>query len=131
MLGGTTWNIPALCEVQLDGNCHTSRAWAYDGVQSPLLAGITRDMLTRWNGLPGLVAVGALHDKSGGNFATGTKICWLYKPDWPVMAQVPTVTGKGNVLFASFAWHGRLDDAGPSYDPVAERLFFNLLQYGL
>ena len=46
----------------------------------------------------------------------------------PVMAEVPTVTGKGAVLFAAFAWRGHLDRATPSYDPVAERLLLSLLQ---
>ena len=128
VLGGKAWTWPALCEVLLDGKCQTSRAFSYDGVQSPLLAGISRDMLTRWNGLPGTVGAGALHDKSGKNFTSGTKLCWLYQPDWPVMAEVPTVTGKGSVLFATFAWPGRLDRARPGYDPVAERLLLNLLQ---
>ena len=128
VLGGKAWAWPALCEVLLDGGCQTSRAWAYEGVETPLLAGISRDMLTRWNGLPGTVGAGALHDKSGKNFTTGTNICWLYQPDWPVMAEVPTVTGKGSVLFAVFAWSGRLDRAQPSYDPVAERLLLGLLQ---
>jgi len=128
VLGGTAWTWPELCEVLLDGKCNTSRAWPYEGVQSPRLAGISRDMLTRWNGVPGLVAAGALHDKSGGNFTTGPRLCWLYSIDWPVMADVPTVTGKGTVLFAIFAWRGRLDRTQPSYDPVAERLLLTLLQ---
>ena len=128
VLGGKAWTWAALCEVTLDGNCNTSRAWPYEGVQSPLLAGISRDMLTRWNGLAGLVAAGALHDKAGKNFTAGTRLCWLYSIDWPVMAEVPTVTGKGFVLFAAFAWRGHLDRTTPSYDPVAERLLLNLLQ---
>ena len=128
VLGGRAWTWPELCEVLLDGNCRTSRAFPYDGVQSPSLAGISRDMLTRWNGLPGTVAAGALHDKSGKNLTSGTNLCWLYRPDWPVMAEVPTVTGKGAVLFAVFAWHGHLDRGKPTYDPVAERLLLNLLR---
>ncbi len=130
MLGGTTWNLPTLCEVNLDGNCHTSRAWAYDGVQTPLLAGIARDALTRWNGLPGLVAVGALHDKAGGNLTAASNL----------LAVSTGLAGAGRVAHRHRQRHLPLRllrlawPAGArrtSYDPVAERLLFNLLQYGL
>ena len=128
VLGGKAWTWSALCEVNVDGGCQTSRAFAYDGVQSPLFTGISRDMLTRWNGLPGTVAVAAMHDKSGSNFTTGTNLFWLYKPDWPVIAEVPTTTGKGSVLFALLAWRDHLDRTKPTYDPVAERVLLNVLQ---
>lgn len=127
VLGGKAWNWPELCEVMVDGNCRTSRAFPYPDVDSPLLAGISRDLLTRWNGLPGTVAAAAMHDKLGQNLRTGTNLCWMYKPDWPVMAEVPTTAGPGTVLFALFAWSGRLDRTQPGYDPVAERLLLQLL----
>jgi hypothetical protein len=52
----------------------------------------------------------------------------MEKPDTPVL--VNATQGRGQVLLSKLAFRGRLDPAGPTYDPAGERLLFSLLEPG-
>lgn len=131
VLGGNEWTWPALCEVLLDGNCHGSRVFSYENLPCPWLAGISHDMLSRWNGVPGTVAMGVLHEKTGKPLAEmqgATGLGWVIQREFPAIAEVPAAVGNGVILFALLAWRSHLDRTKPTYDPVAERVLWTLLR---
>ena len=117
------WGWKGLCDVGL-GAVSGSRVFAYKGPKHPVLRGIGKNWLIRWNGLPGTVAVGNI---TGPAMKKGTAILWVRDPNTPVMAEVPAAAGKGTVLFSRLAVQHRLDPAHPMYDPVAERILLNIL----
>jgi hypothetical protein len=55
------------------------------------------------------------------------KILWTKKPKVTVMAQVPTDSGEGSIVFAQLDIKRRVDLSKADYDPVAERMLLNLL----
>jgi hypothetical protein len=123
VLSASSWNWSALCSVQI-GNRSSSRAFPYGGTQHPMFDGIQPEFFSRWNsvGRRGLVADNDLNNLTGAN-----EILWIYQPGDTVVAEVPAATGNGLVLFSQLDIRDRLDNAKAEYDPVAERVFINVL----
>lgn len=123
-LATRSWEWPELCDVKV-GETRGSRVFPYPEAGSSLMAGLPPDALTRWNGLPGTVAVGSLE---GPAVEKSKKLLWVREPKNPVVAEVPITGGKGTILFSQLDVQGRLDPSMPRYDPVAERVLLNMLQ---
>jgi len=129
VLAVESWDWPALCEVAIPEREHEwdsdsylySRAFPFPGGSHPMLAGVPADGLMRWNGLPGTVAFAPLQ---GAAMDRATPIAWARDRAHIVAAEVPAAAG-GAILFCQLDLRGHL--AGPSYDPVAERVLLNLL----
>nr|MBC8227994.1 hypothetical protein [bacterium] len=124
VLSTKSWNWRELCDVTVDKSKLFSRAFAYEGVQHPILAGIHREWLMRWNGLPGTVAVATIE---GPGLENAENIIWARDPNSTVVAEVPTANGKGKILFSQLDIQNHLDSPKPNYDPVAERILLNML----
>jgi hypothetical protein len=75
--------------------------------------------------MPGAVAVGTL---DGPAMASAEKFFWAKEPKTTVMAAVPA-SGGGRIMFSQLDLKGRLDLAKPNYDPVAEKVLLNMLQF--
>ena len=89
-----------------------------------MLAGVEREWLMRWNGLPGTVAVSEFY---GPAMEGAEKILWGREPELTVAAEVPAAAGGGKILFCQLDLQSHLDRSGARYDPAAERVWFNLL----
>jgi hypothetical protein len=113
-----------VCEVKI-GDTRGSRVFPYGGVKPSLLTGLWPECLTRWNGLPGTVAVGSL---DGLALAAAEKLLWVREPQTTVAAEVPVAGGKGTILFSQLDVQSHVDRSQPNYDPVAERILINLLR---
>ncbi len=116
------WDWPALADFSL-GKARGSRAYWSDGITPPAV--LDGAYLRRWNGLAGLVADGFIQ---GPLARSGRTLLWMERPETPVL--IDATQGGGPVLLSKLAFRGRLDPAGPTYDPAAERLLFNLLEPG-
>lgn len=125
VLSTPSWDWLDLCDVKISGRPRFSRVFPYADVKSPLLQGIDPEWLIRWNGLPGVVGLGAL---GGDAMARAEKILWAREPATTVMAIVPAASGGGWIVFAQLDLKGRLDKSKPNYDPVAERVLLHLLR---
>ena len=123
VLAARSWNWPELCAIRLEGTAG-SRAFVRKGVQHPMLRGIAPDWLTRWNGLPGIVAAGRLQ---GPALKGAKKLLWVRDPNTIVAGEVPAASGSGRILVSQLDVQRRLDRSTPHYDPVAERVMLNLL----
>ena len=132
VLATRTWDWPELCQVTIeevtdwweDDLLPFSRVFAYEGVEHPMLAGIDREWLMRWNGLPGTVAVSEFY---GPALEGAEKLLWGRKPELTVAAEVPAAAGDGKVLFCQLDLQEHMCPSSERYDPVAERVLFNLL----
>ena len=124
VLSTPSWDWHELCDVTVEQSSPMSRAFAYDGTQHPMLAGIHREELMRWNGLPGTVAV---TDIAGPALREAEKILWARDPSSTVAAEVPVAGGRGMILFCQLDIQSHLEHGQPTYDPVAEKILFNLL----
>jgi hypothetical protein len=124
VLSTGSWDWPELCDVEVPKSGPFSRAFAHEGMAHPLLSGIDREWLMRWNGLPGTVAVAEI---KGPALENAEKIIWAREQSCTVAAEVPTADGRGKVLFCQLDIQRHLDRTKPTYDPVAERVLLNLL----
>jgi len=124
VLATRSWDWPELCEVKI-GDTRGSRVFPCEGVKPSLLTGLWPECLTRWNGLPGTVAVGSL---DGPALAAAEKILWVREPQTCVTAEVPVAGGQGTILFSQLDVQSHVDRLKPEYDPVAERILINMLQ---
>ena len=118
------WNWSELCDVKT-GDPRGSRVFRYEGISHRMLGGIRPEWLTRWNGLPGTVAVGSL---GGPALEAASKILWVREPATCVAAEIPVTGGKGTILFSQLDLQGRLNRSEASYDPIAERILMNILK---
>ena len=123
VLAARSWNWAELCAMRIGGP-GGSRVFPHKGVEHALLADIAPTWLTRWNGLPGTVAVASLQ---GPALKGATRLLWVQDPKAIVAAEVPAAAGGGRILFAQLDVQRRLDRSTPRYDPVAERVMLNLL----
>lgn len=89
------------------------------------LAGIRPDWLSRWNGLPGTVALGNL---DGPALAKARTLLWALEPNTCVAAEIPVTDGKGTVLVSQLGVQQHVNRSRPNYDPVAEKILINMLQ---
>ena len=46
-----------------------------------------------------------------------------------MVAEVPAAKGAGKILFCQLDIQGHVDESGSDYDPVAERIFMNILAW--
>jgi hypothetical protein len=123
VLATRSWDWTELCDLKA-GNTRGSRVFSYPDAKHSMLAGIRPDWLMRWNGLPGTVAAGNL---DGPALAGAEKVLWVREPKTCVAAEVPVAGGKGTILFSQLDVQHHVDRAKPGYDPVAERVFINML----
>lgn len=132
VLSTTTWDWPELCEVEIPESTEWwgerllpySRAFAYEGVQHPVLSSLPGEWLMRWNGLPGTVAIAELR---GAALDRADKILWAREPGITVAAALPTVTRDGKILFCQLDLQNHVHRGRATYDPAAERIWFSLL----
>jgi len=126
VLAVRSWDWTQLCELRVE-HVHTggSRVFVYDKIDPPMLEGIDREWLKRWNGIPGDVALARI---TGPAVDIGKKIMWTRHPDHTVAAEVAATQGTGKILFCQLTIQNRLNPAKPSYDPVAERILLNMLK---
>jgi len=124
VLSTGSWDWQDLCDVTVNKSNSFSRAFAYEGVKHPILAGIHREWFMRWNGLPGIVAVAAIEGKALEN---AENIIWAREPDLTVVAELPIPNNKGKILFSQLDIQGHVDSSELNYDPVAERILLNIL----
>jgi len=127
VLSTPSWDWSELCEVKMSPKPRFSRVFPHTDLKNSLLEGVDHRWLNRWNGLPGTVAFGALE---GAVMTRAEKMFWGREPKTTVMAAVPAASGDGRILFSQLDLQGRLDQSKPNYDPVAERVLFNLLGRG-
>lgn len=99
-----------------------SRVFPYEGVEHPILEGVDPECFKRWNGLPGTISNGWI---SGKVLDKGQRLLWQEDPDKPVVFGLPI--GRGEVVISLLHLRDRINPKSPSYDPVAERIFVNLL----
>lgn len=124
VLSTPTWKWPELCDVKLGEHRRFSRVFPHASATNAFLAGIPAEWLTRWNGLPGTVAISALE---GPAITQAEKLLWAKEPKTNVAAWVPAAEGNGRILFAQLDIQGHVDRSQPRYDPAAERMLLNLL----
>jgi hypothetical protein len=131
VLRTNSWDWHDLCDVTIPigsrGDADTgrySRAFIYPGAEHPVLSGIGQEFLTRWNGLPGTVALAPLQ---GAALASAKRILWAREPGNIIAAEVPVAEGAGTILFSQLDLQPHLDSSNANYDPVAESIFLNML----
>ena len=124
VLSTPTWDWRDLCDVKIMRDPRFSRVFPYTNLKNSLLDGIDPQWLTRWNGLPGTVAFGAIE---GAVMGRAEKVLWGREPKTTVMAAVPASSGGGRIVFSQLDLQRRVDRSNPNYDPVAERVLLNLL----
>ena len=90
----------------------------------PVLSGIHREWLMRWNGLPGTVAVAEIRGAVGEG---ARKILWAREPASTVVAEIPAAYGGGKILFSQLDIRNHVDSSKANYDPVADRILLNVL----
>jgi hypothetical protein len=126
VLSTRSWGLSELADVSIAGASNFSRVFAYEDMRHPVLKGIGRDWMMRWNGLPGTVAVAQIE---GGGVKNAVLIAWGREPKQTVLAEVAAAKGGGKILFCQLDIQGRLDEEKPEYDPAAERIFANILDW--
>jgi hypothetical protein len=124
ILSTESWDWQELCDITVKESKPFSRAFAYEGMQHPILAGIDREWLMRWNGLPGTVAIAAIE---GHALERAEKVIWAREPNLTVVAEVTTADNRGKILFSQLDIQNHVNSSKPNYDPVAERIFLNIL----
>jgi hypothetical protein len=124
VLSTTSWDWPRLCEVDVD-RTSGSRVFPYEGrTGHAVLDDINLECLKRWNGLPGTVAAASM---TGPAVETWQRILWVREPKYSVLAEVPTSTGDGSIMFSQLDLRRHILRASSSYDPTAEQMLINLL----
>ena len=126
VLSTPSWDWPELCDVKITHDPRFSRVFPYGDLTGTLLEGLDPQWLIRWNGLPGTVARGAI---GGTALERAEKILWAREPKTTVMAVVPAAWGGGRIVFSQLDLQRRVDGAQPEYDPAAEKILLNLLEY--
>jgi hypothetical protein len=124
VLSTPIWNWPELCDVNIGEHRRFSRVFPHSSTMNSVLAGLPPEWLTRWNGLPGTVAISALE---GSATARAEKLLWAKEPTTSVAAWVPAAEGGGRILFAQLDIQSRVDRSQPHYDPAAERVLVSLI----
>ena len=123
-LSTRSWDWQELCEVRIEEPRPFSRVFVYEGVMHPVLSGIHREWLMRWNGLPGTVAVAEIR---GAALEGAKKILWAREPASTVVAEIPAAYGGGKILFSQLDIRNHIDSSHANYDPVADRILLNIL----
>jgi hypothetical protein len=123
ILSTPSWDWNELCDIQI-GSVGGSRVFRYDDAEHYILSDIRPEYLKRWNGLPGTVAVASL---KGPAVQRGKKILWVRDPKNTVVAEVPVTSGDGTLLFSQLEIRPHLDPKRSTYDPVADRILWNML----
>jgi len=119
------WDFDKLCDVDVKWvgkNWGASRAFPATA-RHPLLKGIDRQWLIRWNGLPGRVASKSIE---GDVMERAEPILWSVSPQQVVAAEVPAASGSGKILFVQLPLRDKTA-GGPDFDPVADRILVNIL----
>jgi len=125
VLSTRAWEWEALCDVGVpERGGPYSRVFPYGRQSHPVLRGIDPEFLKRWNGLPGTVAVADIRHE--GLRGSG-RILWGRDSTHTVVAEVPASEGEGKILLSQLDIRNHVDRTGPRYDPVAERVFLNML----
>ncbi|MCK4965640.1 hypothetical protein KAS50_01335, partial [bacterium] len=127
ILSTDVWDWKELCNVSVDSSQWSlpfSRVFMSKGVHHFMLSGIHKEHLIRWNGLPGTVA---LQKIKGPALEGAHRILWASEPNSTIAAEIPIAGSKGKILFTQLDIQNHLDDSRADYDPVAERIFLNLL----
>ncbi|HUU43782.1 MAG TPA: hypothetical protein VMX57_08380, partial [Planctomycetota bacterium] len=128
------WLWEDLVEFQTRG-ADASRAFVYPDVRHFMLAGVEREHLMRWNGVPNAIT---RHRVYGALLGKGTKpldgargpervegLLWAGDPKDTVAMSLPT--GNGEIIVSLLQVKGRIERSSSTYDPVAERIVTNLL----
>jgi hypothetical protein len=123
VLATRLWDWTELCDIKV-GDVRGSRVFSYPEAKHPMLAGIQPEWLMRWNGLPGTIAAGSL---DGPALAAAEKVLWVREPKICVAAEVPIAGAKGTIFFSQLDVQRHVDRTRPDYDPVAEKVLFNML----
>jgi len=126
ILATKSWSFKDLVDISCASQSNFSRAFPYPHVDHPVLDGIDNQWMMRWNGLPGIVALTHLE---GPALESATKIAWARDPKQTVVAELPAANGTGKILFSQLDIQSRLTGLQPDYDPVAERIFLNILDW--
>jgi hypothetical protein len=87
----------------------------------PVLAGVDRECLKRWNGLPGVVSFGNLF---GDGLGQAERVLWSGVNEDPVLVRIHM--GEGQIVVSMLTLRDHIG-AGERYDPVAEQILLNLL----
>lgn len=124
LLSTPAWNWPGLCDIKIGEHRRFSRVFPHPSATNSILAGLPADWLTRWNGLPGTVAISPLQ---GPAMSHAEKLLWVKEPSTTVAAWVPAAEGGGRILFAQLDIQSHVDRTQPRFDPAAERLLINLV----
>ncbi|MBP7937465.1 MAG: hypothetical protein KA354_22710 [Phycisphaerae bacterium] len=124
VLSTPSWDWRELCDVKIGKAERFSRVFSHQAVRHPVLTGVDPQWLSRWNGLPGTVGIGAIE---GDALTHATKLLWARDGKTTIAAEPPAAIGDGRILFVQLDVQRRLDPTGPGYDPVAERILLNLL----
>jgi len=107
----------------LDGPA--SRAFPYRGVEHQLLAGVDRENLKRWNGVPGTISDGWIEGKI---LVGARKLLWRDNPEKTTALSVKV--GKGEAIISLLQVTQRFSTNQKDYDPTAERILVNMLAAG-
>ncbi len=124
VLSTKLWDWGELCDVAIDKPQLFSRVFAYEGTTHPMLSGIERECLMRWNGVNKATARTQI---KGPAMEKAKKILWGRDPNSTVAAEVPDAKGEGKILFCQLDIQSHIDKNKDSYDPVAEQILLNLL----
>ncbi len=126
VLATKSWNFTNLVDISCASQSNFSRAFQYEGASHPVLQGIDKQWMMRWNGLPGVVALTHLE---GPALKNATKIAWARQPEQTVVAELPATQGPGRILFSQLDLQFRVNPEDPTYDPAAEKIFLNILAW--
>ena len=126
ILSTSIWDWKEFCDISVTKGKKTRRSRVYPikEEEHPLLKGIHPDWLQRWNGLPGTVGVSTI---KGEAVNQAEKVIVGKNKRITIAAEVPLASGQGTVLFSQLDLQSRVDRNTRNYDPVAERILFNLL----
>jgi hypothetical protein len=124
VLSTPSWNWPELCNVKIGQARRFSRVFPYQPMSDPMMSGIDREWLIRWNGFPGTVSLAPLE---GPAMAHADKFLWAREPGTTVAAMLPAAEGGGRLFFAQLDFQRRVDSSQSHYDPAAESLLLGLL----
>ena len=124
VLSTKSWDWRKLCDVAIGEEQLFSRVFAYEGTTHPMLSGIDRQCLMRWNGINEAVALTKIE---GPAMKKAEKILWGRDPNSTVAAEVPAASGGGKILFSQLDIQSHIDKSRDSYDPAAEQILLNIL----
>ena len=100
-----------------------SRLFAYEGAQDhPMLDGIEREFLMRWNGGKGTIAERPIQ---GAALEKGKKLLWGDRPDLVYAVSLPV--GRGEIIICQLQLRKHANPNLETYDPVADKIMMNLL----